>query len=446
MSRKVYFFTDSDIYLEGIGALAEPGRFVLAVHAEKEETAIKSITAISLKINEQAYSDTCSELFLPAKNAGIWYLLLNLNYVDPHGDGFESLYSIEFSLRIGTGGHRERYSDRISIQCDTEERSFGNIALGHVYTDTQMHPSLQPEELEDLGIPAAVGTPAAGTDVRSRKIYEDDEPLPVLMNQLNSLIGLDSVKKEISSMVHLVRIMELRRQRNLPYQPMSLHMVFSGNPGTGKTTVARLLARIYKKIGVLSSGQLVEVDRSGLVSGYIGGTAIKTRKVIEAAMGGILFIDEAYALADGQDGNDYGKEAVSTLLKQMEDHRDDLIVIVAGYPEKMERFLNSNPGLQSRFNKFIYFNDYSPSELALIFARDCHELAYHVQAEDIAQIERWYEKRLQKRPASFANGRDVRNLFERALQHQADRLAEKETITNEELLSLERDDIEAVLD
>lgn len=190
----------------------------------------------------------------------------------------------------------------------------------------------------------------------------EEETLEELLSELDGLIGLHSVKKNVHSLLHLQNIQMEREKRGLAKIPMSNHLVFTGNPGTGKTTVARLLARIYHKIGLLSSGTLVEVDRSGMVAGYVGQTAIEVKNVMDSAKGGVLFIDEAYSLATGLQG-DYGMEAIDTLLKRMEDDREDMIVIVAGYPELMETFISSNPGLRSRFSKKIFFPDYNPDEL-----------------------------------------------------------------------------------
>jgi SpoVK/Ycf46/Vps4 family AAA+-type ATPase len=186
------------------------------------------------------------------------------------------------------------------------------------------------------------------------------------MAQLDALVGLENVKKDVKNLVNLMKVRKLRQENDLPVPPMSLHMVFMGNPGTGKTTVARLISSLYASIGVLSKGQLIEVDRSGLVAGYVGQTALKTQEVIKSALGGVLFIDEAYSLSSGGE-NDFGREAIETILKAMEDHRDDLVVIVAGYDEPMQKFLSSNPGLESRFNKYFYFQDYTGEQLMAIF-------------------------------------------------------------------------------
>ena len=257
-----------------------------------------------------------------------------------------------------------------------------------------------------------------------------------LMAELDGLCGLDKVKADVKSLINLVKVRRLRQEHGLPVPPMSLHLVFLGNPGTGKTTVARLLAKIYRAIGVLSKGQLVEVDRSGLVAGFVGQTALKTGEVIEKALGGVLFIDEAYALANQDAPNDFGREAIETLLKGMEDHRDDLIVIAAGYTELMGRFLHANPGLESRFNKYFYFEDYNGAQLLAIFQSMCAKNGYTLDDKATEYAKSYFKTLYEERDENFGNARDVRNVFERAVARQSDRVAALEKPGKEELMAL----------
>ena len=272
-----------------------------------------------------------------------------------------------------------------------------------------------------------------------------EEPLPSLdelLSQLDGLCGLDQVKKDVKSLINLVKVRKLRQQADLPVPPMSLHLVFLGNPGTGKTTVARLLAQIYRAVGVLSKGQLVEVDRSGLVAGYVGQTALKTQEAVQKALGGVLFIDEAYALVNQDSANDFGREAIEVLLKNMEDHRDDLIVIVAGYTDLMEKFIHANPGLESRFNKYFYFEDYTAPQLLEIFRSMCTRGGYTLSAGGEEAARKLLDQLYEDRDENFGNARDVRNLFEKAVTRQSDRVALLESPTREQLMELLPQDID----
>lgn len=266
-----------------------------------------------------------------------------------------------------------------------------------------------------------------------------EETLEELLEKLNGLIGLAGVKQEVATLINMIKIKKIRDARGLETASISKHLVFLGNPGTGKTTVARLLSKIYKQLGVLEKGQLVEVDRAGLVAGYVGQTALKTKEKIDEAMGGILFIDEAYTLAKG--GSDFGQEAIDTILKAMEDYRENFVVIVAGYPDPMEQFLGSNPGLKSRFNKNIMFEDYTEEELLRIFMAFCKPFSMRLSDEAECCVKKYLHWLVQHKSENFANGREMRNLFELALSNQANRLAEKTEISDEELNEITTGDL-----
>ena len=253
------------------------------------------------------------------------------------------------------------------------------------------------------------------------------------MEELEELIGLKSVKHDVEELIGLAKVRKMRQEKDMKAVPVSLHLVFSGNPGTGKTTVARILAKLYKEIGILDGGQLVETDRSGLVAGYVGQTAIKTQKKIEEAMGGVLFIDEAYTL--NQEGENYGQEAIDTILKAMEDHRDKFVVIVAGYTQLMHDFINSNPGLRSRFNKFFEFPDYTADELQQIFMMQCKKYQYELTEDAEAEARKRIIKMEAEKDENFANARAVRNLFEKIITNQASRVSNLENV-DEKTLSL----------
>jgi Cdc6-like AAA superfamily ATPase len=280
-----------------------------------------------------------------------------------------------------------------------------------------------------------VGISKEDVDHESFKIKEGTNP----NQELDSLIGLDSVKKEVISLANFIKMKQMRESKGLKAPGISYHCVFTGNPGTGKTTVARILASIFKELGILQSGHLVETDRSGLVAEYVGQTAIKTNKIIDSALDGVLFVDEAYMLLGGQ--NDYGKEAIATLLKRMEDDRDRLIVILAGYSHEMEDFISSNPGLRSRFNRFIFFPDYSSEELFQIFKLNVEKNEY-VMKDDAAQfVKSKLDDVLKTKRNDFGNARYVRNYFESVIEHQANRLASDVELSVEKLTELTLEDV-----
>lgn len=267
-----------------------------------------------------------------------------------------------------------------------------------------------------------------------------------LLERLNNLVGLAPVKKEMQSLVNVIKVRKMREQHHLPQMDMSYHMVFIGNPGTGKTTVARLVAEIYKELGVLSKGTLVETDRSGLVAGFIGQTAIKVTEVVEKAKGGVLFIDEAYALASRDATDDYGSEAIETLVKQMEDNRNDLVVIVAGYKEEMDRFLKSNTGLVSRFNKFIDFEDYNNEELVAILKVMAADAAMEISKEALGYLHERLSKMTESEKSAFGNARGIRNVFETLVTNQANRIVFINNPTVEQLSEIVLSDVDGVLE
>jgi hypothetical protein len=280
-------------------------------------------------------------------------------------------------------------------------------------------------------------------DESKKSMTTDDAPTTIekCVAELHALVGLASVKGEVETLTNLARIFSLRKKRGLPVPDVSFHMIFSGNPGTGKTTVARIVAKIYGSLGLLTKGQLVEVDRSGLVGGFVGQTATKTKKVIDQAKGGILFIDEAYALAKESE-NDFGSEAIEVILKSMEDLRDDLVVIAAGYTDRMAKFLGSNPGLRSRFPKVIVFPDYSVEEMEEIFRREAERSSYQIDDRAGPPLRGALDSLWQKRGSDFANARDVRNLFERVVSMQADRVSRSTRITTKALTTITEADIQ----
>ena len=326
-------------------------------------------------------------------------------------------------------------TDRLSAICDTTGVRKSREGLNPLDFVTSGEPSFVEKHS------AQVQTSGGSTNAPKAEEKEPEKPnFDELMEQLDSLVGLETVKKEVKSLINLVKVRKLRKENDLPVPPMSFHMVFLGNPGTGKTTVARLISGLYAAIGVLSKGQLVEVDRSGLVAGYVGQTALKTQEVIQSALGGVLFIDEAYSLSSGGE-NDFGREAIETLLKAMEDHRDDLVVIVAGYTGPMEKFIHSNPGLESRFNRYFFFPDYDGNQLTEIFRIQCKKNSYTLTPEADEAALKMFTRLYEERDENFGNGRDVRNCFEDMVVRQSNRVAAMESPSKDDLITVLPEDL-----
>jgi Cdc6-like AAA superfamily ATPase len=284
--------------------------------------------------------------------------------------------------------------------------------------------------------------PERAENIARKRASAQPRSFDALFGELNALVGLPGVKSDVAQLATYIKVQRLRKQQGLKTQDISLHMVFYGNPGTGKTTVARLVASIYQALGVLSNGQLIETDRSGLVAGYVGQTALKVKEVVQQAIGGVLFVDEAYALTPANSTSDFGAEAIDTLLKLMEDHRDDLVVIVAGYTGPMERFLEGNPGLKSRFNKYLVFEDYLPNQLLQIFSGFCSQSDYALSPQAESKLLEVLERAYTNRDETFGNARFARNVFEKAIANLASRIIKLEHPERTSFQLIEPDDIE----
>lgn len=274
-----------------------------------------------------------------------------------------------------------------------------------------------------------------------QKVNQKEETLEEIMEKINSLVGMKKIKEEIATFVNLIKVQKARAEKNLPLTPLSLHSVFYGPPGTGKTTIARYLGKVFKALGLLSKGHLVETDRAGLVAGYVGQTAIKVDEVVQKALDGVLFIDEAYSLVPPHAANDFGQEAIDAILKRMEDYRDRLVVIVAGYTDEMQRFINANPGLKSRFSRYFYFDHYTPNELMEIFDIFCKNAQFKVNEEAREKMKKILTILYEKRDRSFGNGRLVRNIFEKIVERQANRIAGITPLTEEVLCTIVETDV-----
>ena len=340
-------------------------------------------------------------------------------------DGFRDMYNDFY----GPADDSLTSSQRRERNVRDKVRQLSNDSQAAISIETEVE-SQQEEERK----PVAVATKSPGDEPEEPK-----EPEKSGMEELNELIGLQTVKHDVEELVGLAKVRKMREEKGMKSVPVSLHLVFSGNPGTGKTTVARILGKLYKEIGILSTGQMIETDRSGLVAGYVGQTAIKTQKKIQEAMGGILFIDEAYTL--NQKDESFGQEAIDTILKAMEDHRDEFVVIVAGYTQLMKDFIESNPGLKSRFNKFFEFPDYTSDELQQIFELQCNKYQYKLTEEADAAIRKEIIRLEEEKGENFANAREVRNLFEKIITNQAARVSGLEEVDEDMLSTITIDDL-----
>lgn len=282
------------------------------------------------------------------------------------------------------------------------------------------------------------------SDVKSNKQQKEiSSKIPTIeesIKELDNLIGLGHVKNEVTSLVNFVNFQKEREKHGLKQNDISYHCVFTGAPGTGKTTVARILASIFRSLEVIDKGQLIETDRTGMIAEYVGQTAVKVDKIVNEALGGVLFIDEAYSLSSGG-SEDFGKEAIAALLKRMEDNRDNLIVIVAGYTDKMKDFIDMNPGLKSRFNRYIQFDDYSPTELVSIFKKMCEASDYKLKPDSEILLMQEFTAIYEKRDESFGNGRFVRNMFEKTIENLSNRISKSNKITKELLTTIEKEDL-----
>lgn len=333
----------------------------------------------------------------------------------------------------------------------TRDQYFGNGRfVRNLFETISRNQSMRLAKMANIADDVNILTTITLEDVNSaiEDDYLDTEQVTVetVMAELHSLTGMDNIKKDVETLIKFLKVEKIRKLKGQSGTPVSLHTIFAGPPGTGKTTVARMLGQVFRLLGILGKGHVVEVDRSMLVGETIGSTAPKTNKVIDSAMDGILFIDEAYTLKPADSSRDFGQEAIDTILKRMEDDRDRLIVIVAGYNEEMQRFIDSNPGLQSRFNRKFNFNDFKPKELLDIFQLICTKRSFKITEDAQLTLHNYFTEVYEKRDDAFGNGRFVRNLFEKAIQVQSYRIADEDEVTDETLNTLTKLDIVETID
>ncbi|MCP3991779.1 MAG: AAA family ATPase [Actinomycetia bacterium] len=385
----------------------------------------RSLRANSIVAGKQAWLDKPSDLFETLRQAD---RVNRTHYARSYYDAAMTLAHTVASL--------DQYPSEIELKAIVAYQRLLLAALPTLETDGAPKPTAS-----TTGGEAGSDTATTPAETKAEHEQEPPEPLEDLLAELDALIGLDAVKEEVKLLSALLRVQRLRAERDLPVVDKTNHLIFSGNPGTGKTTVARLLARIYRSLGVVERGHLVEVDRSGLVAGFVGQTATRVADVFTSADGGVLLIDEAYSLTRGGE-RDFGREAIDAVVKQVEDRRDSMVVILAGYPKEMAELVATNPGFQSRFPRTILFPDYSDSELVAILELIAGGGTYHLTDEATEVAEAWFGSH--SRGRGFGNGRLARNLFEAAVARHATRLVDVETPTDEELTTLEGVDIASV--